>query len=148
VNVPVTLEGRVGVFEVLVVPEVRHEMILGIDFWTGMGIVPNLRQLTWEFADPRIDAGNRPQVGNIITKDDLSADQRSRLEKCVERYFDGTKNSHLGCTDLVSHKITLLENAKPLRSRSYRVSPFIQRLIDKEVDEMLRQDVIERAESE
>jgi hypothetical protein len=148
VNVPVTLEGRVGVFQVLVVPEVRHEMILGIDFWTAMGIVPNLRQLTWEFADPRIDAGNRPQVGNIITKDDLSADQRSRLEKCVERYFDGTKNSPLGCTDLVSHKITLLENAKPLRSRSYRVSPFIQRLIDKEVDEMLRQDVIERAESE
>ncbi|KAJ3628527.1 hypothetical protein MTP99_015827 [Tenebrio molitor] len=123
-------------------------MILGIDFWTGMGIVPNLRQLTWEFADPPIDAGNRPQVGNIITKDDLSADQRSRLEKCVERYFDGTKDSPLGCTDLVSHRITLLEDAKQLRARNYRVSPFIQRLIDKEVDEMLRQDVIERAESE
>jgi hypothetical protein len=79
VNVPVTLETKVGVFEVLVVPEVRHEMILGIDSWTGIGIVPNLRQLPWEFADPPIDAGNRPQVGNIITKDDLSSDQRSKL---------------------------------------------------------------------
>jgi hypothetical protein len=87
VNVPVTLEGRVGVFEVLVVPEVRHEMILGIDFWTGMGIVPNLRQLTWEFADPPIDAGNRPQVGNIITKDDqpfYSAPHRQGGRRNVE----------------------------------------------------------------
>jgi hypothetical protein len=70
-----------------------------------MGIVSNLRQLTWEFADPSIDAGNRPQVGNIITKDDLFADQRSRLKKCVERYFDGTKDPPLGRTDLVSHPV-------------------------------------------
>jgi hypothetical protein len=121
VNVPVTLEGRVGVLEVLVVPEVRHEMILGIDFWTEMGIVPNLLELTWEFADPSIDAGNRPQVGNIITKDDLSANRRSRLEKCVERYFDGTKDPLLGCTALISHRITLLEDAKPLRSDRCRI---------------------------
>jgi hypothetical protein len=30
----------------------------------------------------------------------------------VERYFDRTKDSPLGCTDLVSHWITLLEDAK------------------------------------
>jgi hypothetical protein len=42
----------------------------------------------------------------------------------------------------------LLEDAKPLRARNYRVSPFIQRVIDKEVHEMLKSGVIEKAESE
>jgi hypothetical protein len=48
----------------------------------------------------------------------------------------------------VQHKITLIEGAKPVRARNYRVSPFIQSLIDKEVDEMSKLGVIERAESE
>jgi hypothetical protein len=42
----------------------------------------------------------------------------------------------------------LFEGAKPLRARNYRVSPFTQRLIDKEDDEMLKSDVLERAQSE
>jgi hypothetical protein len=148
VNVPLMLEGRVGIFEVLVVPEVRHEMILGVDFWAGMGIVPNLRHLTWEFADSQNKTCFSQQITSLVTRDDLSTEQRSRLEKCVKVYFDSTRDSPLGCTDLISHKIVLLEDAKPLRARNYRVSPFIQRLIDKEVEEMLKSGVIERAESE
>jgi hypothetical protein len=133
------LEGRVGIFEVLVVPEVRHEMILGVDFWAGMGIVPNLRHLTWEFTDSLNKACSSQQITSLVTRDDLSLEQRSRLENV---YFDSTRDSLLGCTDLISHKIVLLEDAKPLRARNYRVSPFIQRLFDKEVDEMLKSGVI------
>jgi hypothetical protein len=145
VNVPLMLESRVGMFEVLVVPEVRHEMILGVDFWAGMGIVPNLRHLTWEFADSPNKACSSQQITSLVTRDDLSPEQRSRLKSCVNVYFDSTRDSPLDCTDLISHKIVLLEDAKPLRARNYRVSPFIQRLIDKEVDEMLKSAVIERA---
>jgi hypothetical protein len=149
VNVPVTLESRVGIFEVLVVPDVRHEMILGIEFWIGMGIVPNLRHLTWEFADSQADVTLLPPlINHLMTKDDLTAVQTSDLESCVKEYFNRTKNTPLGCTNVVQHKITLIEGAKPVRARNYRVSPFIQRLIDKEVDEMLKLGVIERAESE
>ncbi|KAH0810551.1 hypothetical protein GEV33_012241 [Tenebrio molitor] len=149
VNVPVTLESRVGIFEVLVVPDVRHEMILGIEFWIGMGIVPNLRHLTWEFADSQADVTLLPPlINHLMTKDDLTAVQKSDLESSVKEYFNRTKNTLLGCTNVVQHKITLIEGAKPVRARNYRVSPFIQRLIDKEVDEMLKLGVIERAESE
>jgi hypothetical protein len=138
----------VGIFEVLLVPEVRHEMILGVDFWAGMGIVPNLRHLTWEFTDSPNKACSSQQITSLVTRDDLSSEQRSRLKSCVNVYFDSTRDSPLGGTDLISHKIVLLEDSKPLRARNYRVSPFIQRLIDKEVDEMLKSGVIERAESE
>jgi hypothetical protein len=42
----------------------------------------------------------------------------------------------------------LIKDAKPLRAWNYRVSPFIQRLIDKEDDNILRLGAIERDESE
>jgi hypothetical protein len=148
VNVPLRLEHKVAVFEVLVVPDVRQEMILGIDFWVGMGIVPNFRQLTWEFADSLTKGQDRPLIGNIVNKFDLTPYQNRVLESCVRGYFDKTRHSPLGCTDLITHKIVLEEGAQPVRARNYRVSPYIQRLIDQEVDEMLKLGVIERAESE
>jgi hypothetical protein len=124
VNVPVTLESRGGIFEVLVEPDVRHEMILGIEFWIGMGIVPNLRPLTWEFADSQATV-------TLLPPHDSTAVQRSDLESCVKEYFNRTENTLLGCTNVVQHKITLIEGAKSVRARNYRASPFIQRLINR-----------------
>ncbi|KAH0814473.1 hypothetical protein GEV33_008319 [Tenebrio molitor] len=148
VNVPLRLEHKVAVFEVLVVPDVRQEMIFGIDFWVDMGIVPNFRQLTWEFADSLTKGQDRPLIGNIVNKFDLTPYQNRVLESCVRGYLDKTRDSPLGCTDLITHKIVLEEGAQPVRARNYRVSPYIQRLIDQEVDEMLKLGVIERAKSE
>lgn len=44
VSVPFQLRGIVKLFDVYVVPRLRHELVLGIDFWKGMGIVPDLRR--------------------------------------------------------------------------------------------------------
>lgn len=51
----------------------------------------------------------------------------------------------LGCTNAVEHKI--VSTAPPIRQRYYRVSPVIQQYIDKEIDEMLIQDIIEPSQS-
>jgi hypothetical protein len=115
----------VGIFEVLLVPEVRHEMILGVDFWAGMGIVPNLRHLTWEFTDSPNKACSSQQITSLVTRDDLSSEQRSRLKSCVNVYFDSTRDSPLGGTDLISHKIVLLEDAK-LPGKSFYSTPHRQ----------------------
>jgi hypothetical protein len=66
----------------------------------------------------------------------------------IKKYFNRNKNTLLGCTKFVQYKITLIEGAKPMRARNYLVRPFIHRLTDKEVDEMLKLGLIERAESE
>jgi hypothetical protein len=76
------------------VPDVRHEIILGIEFWIGMGIVPNLRHLTWEFADSQADVTLLPPlINHLMTKDDLTAVQKSDLESSVKEYFNRTKNT-------------------------------------------------------
>jgi hypothetical protein len=42
VAVPLKLQDRVIVLKVACVPTLPHELILGVDFWVRMGIVPDL----------------------------------------------------------------------------------------------------------
>jgi hypothetical protein len=50
VRAPVQLLDKVQVLDVLIVPDVPHDLILGIDFWKSMDIVPDLRQDVWRFS--------------------------------------------------------------------------------------------------
>lgn len=42
-NIPFCMQNRIQVVNVLVAPSLPHMLILGVDFWRNMGIVPNLR---------------------------------------------------------------------------------------------------------
>jgi hypothetical protein len=61
---------------------------------------------------------------HLMTKHDSTAVQRSDLKSCDMEYFNRTENTLLVCTNVVQHKITLIEGAKPVRGRNYRVSLF------------------------
>ena len=49
ITVPLCLMGRIKLVTFLVVPEVTSSVILGMDFWRLMGIVPDLRKDVWNF---------------------------------------------------------------------------------------------------
>lgn len=143
VDVPFSLEGKIRTISALVVPELPQTLILGMDFWKSMGIVPDFRKSCWTFD---VDTNNEDIFLNVIESNDtLSAEQSEKLNNLVLRYFDsiGTK---LGKTSLVEHKIILI-NPEPIKLRPYRVSPKIQELIDKEVKFMLDNDIIEPSKS-
>ena len=50
-QIPFRLLDRVRILDVLVLPELSHTLILGIDFWRSMEIVPDLKQDIWHFAN-------------------------------------------------------------------------------------------------
>ncbi|KAG5869439.1 hypothetical protein JTB14_025166 [Gonioctena quinquepunctata] len=75
----------VKVFEISVVPSIRHLLILGFDFWQQMGIVPNLRSGQWSFrADEESENG---QVNAMQEIDNLSTGQRETLEQLIETTY-------------------------------------------------------------
>lgn len=43
-TLPIELDGKVRVLEVLCVPSMSNTLILGLDFWKGMEIVPNIKK--------------------------------------------------------------------------------------------------------
>lgn len=141
ISVPFQLRGIVKLFNAYVVPTLRHELILGIEFWKNMGIVPDLRRGEWFFSSEILET---PEINQIQCEADLSPEQQDKLSKVVSRYFEKIGDK-LGCTSAVTHKI--VTNSPPIKQRYYPVSPFKQKLIDAELDKMLKAGIVEPSKS-
>lgn len=125
ISVPICLQGKVKIFELLIVPALPHTLILGIDFWKRMELVPNLRSKEWHFCE-----GSEVQINSITTMSELSKEQSSELNQLIDEVFQ-KMGSKLGCTNLVQHRIKT--SAEPIRQRYYPVSPTVQQHIDREL---------------
>lgn len=79
---------------------------------------------------------------DIITEHELTELQRVELFKAIT-HLPATKEGLLGRTDLIEHSIELLPGAKPQKFPSYRWSPVVERVIDAEVERMIRLGVVE-----
>lgn len=141
VTVPICLKNKVHIFDVFLVPELCHTLVLGTIFWIKMGLVPDLRKGEWYFSSEN----NELKLNVIQSANDLNYDQKLHLEQVVEEYFNSIENVKLGCTTLVEHEIKT--NSPPIKQRYYPVSPAMQQLINKEIDKMLELDVIEKSDS-
>lgn len=49
-DVPMKLENKEKLIRVLLVEDIPDQLILGMDFWNAMEIIPHLHSNTWEFA--------------------------------------------------------------------------------------------------
>lgn len=140
-SVPFLVRGNLRVLSVLVAVSLPHTLILGADFWRVMGIVPDLRHDAWQFSKSPVTIGS---VDHIRSQTVLTSLQQNRLGALVDRNRE-LSGSNLGCTNVAEHKIVC--NAAPIKQRYYPVSPVIQGYIDKELDEMLAQGIIEKSNS-
>ena len=62
----------------------------------------------------------------------MSAEERAELWQLVDRFRRGWETG-VGCTSLVDHEIET-GTARPIKERCYPVSPYIQRIMDEELD--------------
>ncbi|GJQ65913.1 hypothetical protein Trydic_g4013 [Trypoxylus dichotomus] len=51
VSVPIQLEDKINVINILVLPDLHHHLILGVDFWIAFHIVLDLHKSFWHFSD-------------------------------------------------------------------------------------------------
>ena len=137
VLVPVELKGRVKLIEMMVVSSLPQILILGVDFFKALGVVPDLRSNTWDFTRESLDTVE-------VTRGELSLEQKHRLDAlimaCKNKMGDG-----LGCCHMTNHVIKT--SSPPIKQRYYPVSPIIQGHINRELDEMLALKVVEPSTS-
>lgn len=142
VSLPMRLREKIKIIKVLVVPELPQSLILGIDFWTEMEIIPDLHSGEWHF---RSETDVRyPNVAGIQASEDLLDYQRQALDKLVAHAFEKMGNQ-LGCTHLVEHQIKT--SSAPIKQRYYPISPAMQEIMDTELDDMLAKDIVEVSNS-
>lgn len=141
VSIPFKLENKVKVLSALVIPDVTHYLIFGMDFWLTMEIIPHFTHNCWSFSE---NCPSVTSVNSINSINNLEIQQERQLGELLDKYFKDMGDK-LGCTTLVAHQI--ITEAAPIKQRAYRVSPFVQERIDKEVKYMLENDIIEPSSS-
>lgn len=110
ITLPLVLEGKVTLIKVLVVTDVDVELILGIDFWKEVDIVPN-------FSDNSYEIVNKvPSIG-VESNVDISTSEREALDEMLSEFFNRMGNN-LGCGKGVEHEIDL-GGHRPIKQRHY-----------------------------
>lgn len=103
-----------------------------------MNIVPSMVNNSFSYGDDKL-------ISSVMYHDSLTEDQSLALQEVLTNFFTKQTES-LGCAKNVTHVIDT-GDAAPIKQRYYQVSPYMQKIIDKEVDEMLRLGVIEPSSS-
>lgn len=140
IQTPVRLVDRVRIIDVLVVPEIPHLLVLGIDFWRSVDVIPDLNSDVWHFrANPEPSS-----VQSIQTESNLTPKQRQRLEDLVNSKME-LIGKNIGYTTLIEHEI--ITEYAPIKQRYYLVSPIKQKIIDDELSKMLAEGIVEPSQS-
>ena len=84
-----------------------------------------------------------------FSKSDLTDQQKQKLTTFLNENRDvfATSLKELGKTNVYHHKIDT-GNSKPIKSRPYRTSPAAKQEIQRQIDELLKYDIIEPSTSE
>lgn len=122
VTLPIQLKDCIKVFDMYIVPKLRHTFVVNVSFWVKMEIIPDLRKGEWHFSDNT--TVNSITMNNLQSANDLTFRQNKRLSQVVNEYFDKIKDIKLGCTKLIKHRIE--SQSPPIKSRYYPVSPYVQ----------------------
>lgn len=139
---PVSLLDKTRMIDILVLPELSHKLILGIDFWRSMEIIPDLNQDVWHFSDNSLTT----EICSVVDGDSLAEADRAALDTLVSEKIL-KMGTGLGYCNVAEHVIELEPGTRPIKQRYYPVSPFKQQIMDKEIDEMLKLKVIEPSKS-
>jgi hypothetical protein len=138
-DVRVKLDTIVKTLSALIVPSLPIELILGVDFC-------ELFEVHIDFSKKTCTPGNsinaRVELQTLVNE---TADA-SVVKQDIIDAFREISGQKLGRTDRMSLTIDT-GDAAPFRQYQYPLSPHLQKILNQEVDEMLKLDVIESSTS-
>lgn len=154
VDLPIFVQNQCQIINALVVPSLPHSFIFGCDFAKQFEIRVDFRDNSWDiqskFSQSKISVVDNDKNDKVFDKlyslDDLSPLDRKSAEEVIESFNEISSKDKLGRTD----KITLIidtGDAKPFHRRPFPMSPYMQNILNKELDEMLKLGVIEPSQS-
>lgn len=150
IYLPVTFNGMTHTLKMYVVPSVKNCLILGMDFWRLFELFPKyMDQITYHKDTNGVFTTNVefPESRNLYSYENLSEEQKVTADLLISRFRDMSYEERgLGRTSLITHTIDT-GDAAPIRQRYYRMSPEKQRILVEQLDEMLKDDVVEPCES-
>lgn len=137
----------------LVVPNVPQSFIFGSDFCARFNISLNFDNGTWNIAGkntdllfPIVESNSIVEHATSLSTDNLSIEQRVEIDKVIALFEEVSSKKRLGRTDKITLTIDT-GDAKPFKIRQYLMSPYMLKILNQELDEMLQLGVVEPSHS-
>lgn len=154
VDLPIVIGNICQVLTALVVPSLRHSFIFGCDFADQFKISVDFENSSWQvqsnIANSSIktvpDSCNLLDLKLLCSLDDLSGTNRILAEEAISLFNEIYSKDRLGRTNKLSLSIDT-GSARPFHRKPYPMSPYMSEILNKEIDEMLKLDVIEPSQS-
>ena len=95
------------------------------------------------------DKPKKQDLNFDLSNSDLNEKQKQDLFNLLHEYRDcfATGMHEIGCTPLISHAIDTTDDI-PVRSRAYKTSPETKKILEREVQTLLDNDIIEHSSSD
>lgn len=141
-DMPVMLDDQLEVIPAIVMPKLNQQLILGKDFFDVFGISLKFKH---HVSDPIQINQLTVKEPVIWSRDELTTEQNNHLTELIDK-MRSTVGNGLGRTHILKHHIDTGEN-KAVHQKQYNYSPVVKAEISKELDKMLRDDVVEPSHS-
>lgn len=155
VHLPITFNDENKIIPALIAPGLKRRLILGYgDFWRSFGLQPTVQSDHIGMIEQLEDEEGGEETRGEDGEDDkelLTSEQKAQLEEVKKLFKIAVDGEVLDVTPLISHKIELrdeFQNSPPVRINPYPTSPEVQKKINRELDKMLCQKVIEPSKSD
>ena len=79
----------------------------------------------------------------------LTEEQQKKLDELIDKYKDifAEETNQLGRTNKVKHKIEVEKDTEPIKQRYYKTGHMADEFIQKEIDKLLKEEIIQRSKS-
>lgn len=141
ISVDVEVNRVVKPVKILVIPSITHALILGMDFLEIFHIEANFNNRSFNMINSSLCV-----VNTLESFSDLLPTQKQDLQKVIDCFSSISPEDRLGRTHLISHVIDT-GNSRPIAQRQYPLSPAMQNHLNKEIDEMLKLNIIQPSQS-
>ena len=152
VYVPFKVGEVLRLVEVLYVPELGTNLILGLDFWRRYHLEPNFLKNTCKVGEVRLvktvksESVENPQEKKEQEDSMLDPKQREELEEILEEYRPLLEKGKLGCLRGVEHHIDTGDEP-PCKQQYNSLNPRKLAEAHRELDERLELGIVEPSES-
>lgn len=124
---PVSYCGQSQVIEAPLFMGLKHDLILGVDFWSKFNIRPAIVEIDSIETEKHIS----------VTENMALNEQDAGILQTVLAKMPFAKEGILSKTSLIKHVIDT-GNAKPIKQSQYIISPYVQKEVHTEIDRLLK----------
>lgn len=154
VDLPINIHDTVQIIPALVVPSLPLFFIFGSDFCNLFKIRIDFKNNVWDIhsdcSHSKIKTSSNSEnfLNNfdLFCLDELSLVQRDQMKEVIDTFQEVSSENKLGRTNKIIMNIDT-GNAKPFKERQYNMSPFMLKIMNEELNEMLKLGVVETSHS-